>query len=278
MTNTSSLIAFFLLAFLISWGVVALLAGPGNIPIEPEGLGDRLPLLYVAMLAGPSVAGIGLSLWYNGRLGGSGLLARLIQWRIGWPWYVLVLLTAPLLALIILFVLSYFQPEFQPGLFRSSDPVGLALTGLLSGLMVGLLEEIGWTGFALPRLREHWGLAASGLLLGFIWGAWHFILFLESGSFSGIIPFAVLFGRLFTWLLPYRVFMAWLHERTGSLLLVVLAHMSLVFTVSAIVPQSLSGVSLLIWLGCWSVALWGLFGLLYFLDARSFRNPGRLFG
>jgi membrane protease YdiL (CAAX protease family) len=36
-----------------------------------------------------------------------------------------------------------------------------------------LLEEIGWRGFALPRLQAKFGPLAGTLILAFVWAAWH---------------------------------------------------------------------------------------------------------
>ena len=54
----NSIIIYFLFAFLLSWGLVGILAGPGNIPINPEKSQELLPLLYVSMLVGPGLAGL----------------------------------------------------------------------------------------------------------------------------------------------------------------------------------------------------------------------------
>ena len=52
------MIIYFLFAFLLSWGLVGVIAGPGNIPINPEKSQELLPLLYVSMLVGPGLAGL----------------------------------------------------------------------------------------------------------------------------------------------------------------------------------------------------------------------------
>jgi membrane protease YdiL (CAAX protease family) len=64
----------------------------------------------------------------------------------------------------------------------------------------------------------------ASLLVGAVWGAWHFPLFREADSFSGALPLALLFVRLFAWLPAYRLLMAWIYERTESLLVAMLMH------------------------------------------------------
>ena len=82
-------------------------------------------------------------------------------------------------------------------------------------------EEIGWRGFALPRLSERMGLAGASLVLGVIWALWHLPLFLVGGTDTTgqSLPFFVLSVTAIS------VALAWLYARTGgSLLLVMLMH------------------------------------------------------
>jgi uncharacterized protein len=251
-------LVFLLLTFFISWGLIVLLAGPGNIPINAEKSQDLLPLLYIMMLVGPSASGLLMIGFTNGKKGFRDFWSKLTKWRIGGKWYLFALLSAPVLALVILFVLSVFSPDFRPGFIDAIDKGSFLFSGLLIGLMVGLFEETGWSGFLIPEMRLRHSIFYTGLVVGLIWGAWHFILFWENDSFLGILPLAILITRLFTWLPPFRIFMVWILDRTGSLLLVILTHASLVFTTTVIVPMSLNGTNLLIWLIVWSLVLWVL--------------------
>jgi hypothetical protein len=74
-----------------------------------------------------------------------------------------------------------------PGVFASDDMVSLLVIGLAAGLMTGLCEELGWTGFVIPRLRLRYGILTTGLIVGMLWGAWHFPLF-SGGDLSGALP------------------------------------------------------------------------------------------
>jgi membrane protease YdiL (CAAX protease family) len=132
--------------------------------------------------------------------------------------------------------------------------------GIMTGIMVGFFEEVGWSGYIVPNLRLRYNIAVTGLIVGFLWGAWHFILFWEGDSFAKTLPLLILLARLFAWLPPFRVLMVWILDRTGSLLLVILMHASLVFTTTVLVPMTLTGKSLLTWLIIWSLALWLMAG------------------
>lgn len=133
---------------------------------------------------------------------------------------------------------------------RSCSPVWLV------GLIVGIFEELGWTGFAIPRMRQRSGVLETGLLVGLLWGAWHFIMFWEPDSFSGALPLTVLLVKLFSWLPAYRVLMVWVYDRTGSLLVAMLMHGSLTATQLILMPVSASGMTLLTSILAWAAALW----------------------
>ena len=260
MSSTNSLIKqnavaiYFIITFALSWGCMNLLVKPYSFPLTAEQSEAVGPFLYVGMLVGPSIAGLLLIGLVDGVAGYKELFSRLSKWRIDIRWYAVVL-GAPLLATGILSLLSLFSPEFTPALFTSSDKSGLIMMAVGVGLMVGLFEEIGWTGFGIPHLRQSYGIKTTGLMVGLLWGAWHFPPFWETNSFTNMFPFALLLVRLFAWLPPFRVLMVWVHEQTGSLLLTVLMHASLVFATLILPSMTLSGTNLLIWLIAWGVSL-----------------------
>jgi len=247
------LLSYFALTFAISWGVVLVIAGPGGIPVDP----DQAVTLGMAMLLGTSVASILLTGLSSGRAGFRELVSRVRRWRVGARWYAVALLTAPLLAMAVLLALSLFSPQFLPGIFTSGNKLSLLLMGIAAGLMVGFFEELGWTGFAIPRMRQRYGILTTGLIVGLLWGAWHFILFWESDSFSGALPLALLLARLFSWLPAYRVLMVWVYDCTESLLVTMLMHVSLVASLIIIEPP-LAGKALLTYILARTAVLWAI--------------------
>src|SRR5918995_3387161 len=145
------LLSYFALTFAISWGVIVLVVGPGGLPGTPEQFETLIPLVGLAMLAGPPVAGILLIGLVHGRAGLRDLLARMARWRVGARWYAVALLTAPLLMFTVTPIgLSLLFPEFLPRIFTSDEKVSLVLFGIAMGLAAGVFEELGWTGFAVP--------------------------------------------------------------------------------------------------------------------------------
>ena len=252
---------YFALAFGISWAGGFLILGPGGIPTTIERLMSMGPIMYAAMLAGPSVAGLLMTSLVSGRAGLRELFARLTTWRVAGRWYAVALLTAPILMATVSLTLSMLSPQFLPA-FVAKGESPLLISGLMAGFIVGIFEELGWTGFATPRMRRHNGILGTGVLLGVMWGAWHFAMFWEPNSFSAALPLAVLFVRLFSWLPAYRVLMVWVYDRTDSLLIAMLMHGSLTATQLIFMPPPSSGMTLMISVLAWAIALWLVVGVI----------------
>jgi hypothetical protein len=95
-------------------------------------------------------------------------------------------------------------------------------------------EEVGWRGYALPRLATYLGLGGASVLLGVIWALWHVPLFYLQGSGSEGQSFPIYLLHV----TALSVAMSWLYWKTeGSLLLVMLMHAS-VNNTTGIVPAA----------------------------------------
>lgn len=265
------LLTYVILTFAISWGGLLLVAGPGAIVGATQISAARLPLVYVAMLAGPSVAGLVVTGVVAGKPGLRELRARLLRWQVGAGWYAFALLTAPLLWLAILLALALSSPAFLPGIVTSDNPVSLLLMGVVTGLAVGCCEELGWTGCAAPRLRQRAGVLTTGLSVGILWGVWHFPLFAGSTSSAGSLPPAlVLLVQLFSFLPVFRVLLVWVYDRTGSLLVALLMHASLVVCTLSLAPVAIAGAPLVIVNLAVAAALWVVVAAIALANRRQF--------
>jgi len=262
-------VTYFVLTFLISWGGILVVLGPGaftGATAPPEGL---LPLVYLAMFAGPSIAGILMTGLVDGKAGFHDLRSRLLKWRVDVRWYVVALVTAPLVVTAVLLPLSLSFAGFLPGVFASDDKVPLLVIGLAAGLMTGLCEELGWTGFVIPRLRLRYGVPTTGLIVGLLWGAWHFPLF-SGGDLSGALPLALFLPvQLFSFLPAYRVLMVWVYDRTGSLLVAMLMHVSLTASTLILQPLDVAGMRALTYDLVLAAALWLLIAALAMANGRQ---------
>jgi membrane protease YdiL (CAAX protease family) len=263
------LLSYFVLTFAITWSLfVIAVGGPGGIPATKEEF-TTLPLLAIlAVLVGPSASGLVMTGLLYGREGFRDLLARLTRWRVGARWYALALLTAPLVFTVVLIPLSLVSPVFLPGIFASEAKVSLVLMSIVVGLIVGIFEELGWTGFAVPTLLKlRYGVLSTGLIVGVLWGAWHLLgndIWASVATSGGLPPalFAVGVGLvLLVGQLPaYRVLMVWVYERTGSLLLAMLMHASYsacTFILGPVAgPGAMSGAYLLAYVVASAAATW----------------------
>jgi len=264
-------ITYCALTFAISWGGILMLIGPGGILGTKEVSEVQLPFVYVATLAGPSMAGILLTGFVHGRAGFRDLLSRLLKWRVGIRWYAVGLLTAPLLFAAVLLVLSLLNPEYLPGIFISDNQASLMLSGIVVGLLVGIFEELGWTGFVVPGLRLHYGILTTGLLMGSLWGMWHFPLFSGSANAAGGLPPALdLSVRLFSFLPAFRVLMVWVYERTESLLLAMLMHVSLTASLLILPPQAPTATQIVTYDLIFAASLWFIVAAVAVAKGRQF--------
>jgi membrane protease YdiL (CAAX protease family) len=255
-------LTYYILTFTISWGALLVAVGVGGLPRNPEQLTKMIPVLIIAMLGGPSVASILLTGVVGGKAGYRELLSRLFKCRVEIRWYAAALLTAPLLLMAIPLALSLRFPEFTPHIFTDADKRSLLQMGFTAGLSVGIFEELGWTGFVIPRLRPHFDALQTGAIVGFLWGAWHIpVNLLSSITPSATLSISNLLGALifsFGILPSYRVLMVWVYDHTESLLIAVLMHLSLtasniIFGLSAAKGMTSAGFSLVLSTTLWVV-------------------------
>jgi uncharacterized protein len=245
---------FYALAFAISWGAILLILGPDGL----FSTGATMPLAGgAALLAGPSISGIGLTVLIDGKSGLRRLVSRLRQWRVGARWYAVALLTGPLVMVATVFGLSLASPEFRSDFLMADDKLSIVVSGIVVGLLVGFFEELGWTGFALPRMRRRYGVVTTGLVMGLLWSAWHFPMFAGTTDPTGTLPAVLVVAvLLFAWLPPYRVLMAWVYDRTESLLIAMLMHVPISVTTFTLASGATSGTALLAPVLIWGAAFW----------------------
>ena len=263
---------YYMVTFLISWGgLILIIGGPGNISSQPAKV-PFLPLYFITV-AGPVVAGVLLTGIYNGRKGYRELLSRLFKWRVPVKWYAAAFLIAPLSVFTALFALSVFSPPYMPGIFaagnnpvasvfglQEGDKAALVLFVLMLGIFNGLVEEVGWTGFVTPRLKQKHSLVHTSILLGIMWGLWHFLSnYLGSADGAGTVPLSLYMPvMLFSFLPPFRIIMVWVYRHTGSLFIGVLMHACLDVFWLLSMPISITGKERMVWYLVWAVVLWSM--------------------
>jgi membrane protease YdiL (CAAX protease family) len=268
-----SLLTYFALTFVVTWtcwlAMWAVSAGPPS-PGLPK----------VIFLLGVYAPGI-LALWFTarqeGRPGVDALLRRLIQWQVGLKWYLFALTYIAglkLAAALVLRLVTGAWPGFghQPWYLLLAATIGSTVLFGQAG------EELGWRGYALPRLAERLGLARASILLGVIWAVWHLPFFFLPGTDTTGQSFPLYLVQV----IGLSVAIAWLYARTnGSLLLTMLLHAAINNT-KDIVPSYDPGATNPLALSSSRVA-WVTVGLLwltaaYFLVQMSRTRLGSLAG
>jgi uncharacterized protein len=209
-SSGSRVTSFFLLAFGITWGLQlpGVLAQRGFLPGDPTAY---LPWAGLGIL-GPLLAATTLTFREGGLVAVKQLYAPLLRWRVHWGWYVagLVLPGALLTGLLLLLKLAGRQ---GPIAYFPAAPA------LVFGLVISLAEEVGWRGYALPRLQARWGALAASAIIGVCWCFWHIPMFLGQGVPLNLMLVMLLF------FIGASLLLTWIYNGTqGSLLAVVLAH------------------------------------------------------
>jgi uncharacterized protein len=216
--STKALLVFFAFAFAWSWCLGVF----GHSVIE------QAPVMGTILSAiagfGPSLAGVAVVTLFSEIGGFRSWLTKVLNWRVGWRWYLVAFCLPPatmLLALAIHYALGGAVPA--PSAMRHI-PLAIANFGLV--LLVGgpLGEEFGWRGYAMPTLSSRWGWRGASLIIGAIWGLWHLPLFFIADTAQS----AMLLPMFMVNILAGSVVFGWLFERThGSVLPALVLHMSL---------------------------------------------------
>lgn len=222
-TKKYQLTLFFVLTLLLTWAlwIPALIVkrNGGDSILAPDSgvgsLGRWMPGVAALLLVGLS----------DGRSAAGQLFHSLRTWRLGYFWYAFALLLPAGLFYLGRGIDALLGNSYQVTAPVTELPAAMIPFVIIFALPGVLAEELGWRGFAQPRLQQKQSALLASLLIGFFWGIWHlpsliyFDVLRDSPALSGAI--AVL-DTMMT-----AVLYGWLYNNTrGSLLLVCLFHLS----------------------------------------------------
>ena len=216
---------FFLLTFGISWGCWL----PSRLFLSSV-LPEISSLLHTLGLCGPTISAIIVTGAIKGKPGIDELLKRLTLWRVGWPWYLFVLFSTA--------VIGYLAIGLYVIIGGTAPAISFSIFIYLPGILtMGLTEEIGWRGFALPELQKKYSALTSAVIIGVIWAIWHLVINPTHPLFIlGFSLEVVLLSIIFTWVY---------NNTNGSILLVALYHTVMNIVISNLKIPTIPGLWLI---------------------------------
>ncbi len=215
-------ILFFLICFVISWAVWVPMA-LGELGIIPSTIASDSPLNLIAVW-GPGLAAILVAVFTAGKAGLRQLFAPLGRWRVGIHWYLFALFYPAALWLLASVVDRLLGYSYETTSVFSPELTMTLPVFILFALPNTLGEELGWRGFALPRLQQCCNALVSSLIVGVMWAIWHIPKWIGDGlagtellvAAIGIVVVAILY--------------TWLYNNTQSLLMAWLFHAAATIT------------------------------------------------
>jgi membrane protease YdiL (CAAX protease family) len=220
--NGRSVVAWVALLFVLTFvGTLPLIVGGLNVDNLPQS-SPLLPLVFAGIVLtayAPSLAALLVAGLLPRAGGGRALLSQIRTWRVRAAWYLLVLIGPMVLILIadVIYIVLGGTPPKQWLVFPSEF-------AFLGPLLAGSLgEELGWRGFALPRLQHRYGALWASIMIGVIWSTWHLWPIITPGGFAHLTPSGL--AQTYIRLISTAIIYAWLYNSTnGSLFLVMVAH------------------------------------------------------
>jgi membrane protease YdiL (CAAX protease family) len=224
----------------VAWGVLLfLLTFLGALPFIIGGLrfngfspSTRLSHLAFAGMGltgfAPGVAALLIAGFFPGAGGVRFLLRQVLTWRVGVLWYGGALIGPIILKLfanVLHIALGGPPPQHWLALPSLTAFGNNNLFFMIFAMPIGALfaEELGWRGFAQPRLQNRYGALTASAVVGIVWSTWHLWYVITPGGFSNVAPIDAL--ATYIRLISTSILYAWMYNSTkGSLFLVAIAH------------------------------------------------------
>jgi uncharacterized protein len=213
------LVSYFILAYVFAWILIPLAANVS------------LAFAFIAIFA-PALAAVVVTAALEAGAGVRRLIRNAVRPRGSAIWYV-VALVLPFVLAGITNLLNRMAGGTPPALEASALTISMVLAVLVIG------EELGWRGFALPRLQAMAHPLVAAIALGVIWAAWH----LPNALIPGLEHYVTAFPNFAAYVVAITVLFSWLYNSArGSILIAWVLHGAIntalaVFALDSIVDQ-----------------------------------------
>jgi uncharacterized protein len=213
------------LSYLVFWGPIALFGIP-TISFVSNVRGPIWAiLLYIVGGFVPSLVAVVLTAATEGGKGLKALLRSCLQFKLGFRWYLGIVLVVLVGAAGQILITSLLGNSFKFGLYISQ------LSSLIPLIVLGpLSEEFGWRGYLLNKLQQRWNALTSSIVVGIVWGLWHLPLFYMVGTSQHELRLP--FIGFLVGVIAVSVAMTWVNNNTkGSIWAAIFFHWLYTYTV-----------------------------------------------
>lgn len=254
---------YFLLTYAVSWMGALLVAAPSLVRGHPVPKMTGA-LMFPAMLLGPSAVGIILTRVVDGRIGLKELLSRMGCIRVRANWYATLLIPPALIVTVLACLRNFVSPVFAPNVF---------MIGAMFGFTAGFFEEIGWMGYAFPKMRKTRSPFAAAVILGIFWSTWHLPVIDFLGAATPHAAYWVNYFLAFAAAMTaIRVLIGWIYSNTNSVLLCQAFHASSTGSLVVFSPARVTAAQEALWYAVYAGALWTVVALVAVISRRHLVN------
>lgn len=251
------LITYFTIAYAISWVIW--------LPLYGSAFGltsfSALPYHHGIGALGPLIAAFVTTWLFNRKDGIKILIGNCFQIK---PIiYLLIALLAPFVLAILAIVINYSVNKSEINFVelitcKEFPEFNIAIFFIYNLVFFGFGEEVGWRGFALPKLQEKFNALTSSIILTVFWAIWHWPLFFYRPGYISM-DFAGVLGWVFS-LLTGSVLLTWLFNSSRASILICAVFHS---TIDIAFTADFADKNVMNYLG-FLVTVWGILTIIIF--------------